>query len=226
VIEGLRNIIHQEVQRFLDRRTRRMPCIVDGYHGDLHAVKVKLQPSGTLSGWIQIETAQVGLQIAPNIGDPGWLDFHEDDRRAAVFVGSNHNDSFPPSQRIAAGELFYKNKSGSTLFFKQDGSIKATDSAGASILLNGGAVTATDKANSTIVLDGAGNAAVTAQTTVSVSAPAIDLGNGGALHQLVTDAIQAALNGHIHLDSRGLPTSPPTVPIVGAGQLTSIVKSQ
>lgn len=163
MIEGLRNLIHQEVQRFLDRRTRRMPCIVNGYRGDLHAVKVTLQPSGTQSGWIQIETDQVGNLVAPNVGDPGWLDFHEDDRRAAVFVGSNHNDSFPPPVQISAGERFSK-AAGSTIYQKKDGSI-----------------TVTDKHGTVIEADGTGNASVTAATAVTVHAPAINLGNGGAL---------------------------------------------
>ncbi|MBV9984497.1 phage baseplate assembly protein V [Bradyrhizobium sp.] len=165
VLEGLRNFIHQEIQRALDRRMRRLPCIVSAYNPSQHTVKVKLQPSGTETGWTQIEAPQVGWMVAPNIGDPGWLEFHEADRRAAVFVGSNHNDSFPPPQQIAAGEWFYKNKAGQSLYFKQDGSI-----------------TATDKAGSTYQLDGTGNVAVTAKTQVTVTAPAINLGaSGGAL---------------------------------------------
>lgn len=164
MIEGLRNFIHQEVQRFLDRRTRRMPCIVDSYRGDLHVVKVKLQPSDILSGWLQIETDQIGGLVAPSIGDPGWLDFHEDDRRAAVYVGSNHNDLFPPPVQIEAGERLTKHKSGSSIYQKNDGSVAVTD-----------------KHGSVIELDGAGNASVTAATAITVNAPAINLGNGGVL---------------------------------------------
>jgi hypothetical protein len=167
-MESFRNFIHLEVQRFLDRRTRKMPCIVTGYRGDLHAVKVELQPTGTLSGWIQVETDQVGNLVAPNIGDPGWLDFHEDDRRAAVFVGSNHNDLFPPPQAINAGERLIKTSFGSMFYFKNDGSI-----------------TSTDKAGTVIASDGTGNATVTATTAVTVHAPAINLGNGGALQPVL-----------------------------------------
>jgi phage baseplate assembly protein V len=157
-IEALRNIIHREVQRFLDRRTRRVPCIVDSYNPSQHTVKVKLQPEGTLTGWLQIETAQVGLQIAPNIGDPGWLEFHEADRRAAVFVGSNHNDLNPPPKEIQAGEAYYQNKSGSSVYFKGDGSI-----------------TATDKSGSSYAMDGTGNVAVTGETKITLDAPVIVL---------------------------------------------------
>jgi phage baseplate assembly protein gpV len=164
MMEAWRNFIHLEVQRFLDRRIRKMPCIVTGYRGDLHAVKVELQPSGTQSGWIQVETDQVGNLVAPNIGDPGWLDFHEDDRRAAVFVGSNHNDLFPPPQAINAGERFTKTSFGSSVYLKNDGS-----------------VTVTDKAGTVIECDGTGNATVTATTAVTVKAPAINLGDGGTL---------------------------------------------
>jgi hypothetical protein len=168
MMEGWRNLVHLEVQRFLDRRIRRTPCVVTGYRGDLHAVKVELQPSGTGTGWIQVETAQVGLLIAPNIGDPGWLEFHENDRRAAVFVGSNHNDLNPPAKQIEAGEFYYQNKSGSSTYYKADGSI-----------------TSTDKAGTVIEADGTGNATVTATTAVTVNAPAINLGNGGTLQPVL-----------------------------------------
>jgi phage baseplate assembly protein gpV len=165
-IEALRNIIHREVLRVLDRRIRRVPCIVDSYNPSQHTVKVKLQPSGTLTGWTQIETAQVGLLIAPSIGDPGWLEFHEADARAAVFVGSNHNDNFPPPQEIQSAEFFYKNKSGSSLYFKSDGSIKAIDSQGGSINLAEGVITATDKVGSSLTLNGSNTATLKAALIV------------------------------------------------------------
>ncbi len=164
-------------------------------------------PSGTYTGWVQIETDQVGLLIAPSIGDPGWLEFHEDDRRAAVFVGSNHNDVNPPPKQIAAGEWFYQNKSGSSLYFKSDGS-----------------VTATDKAGTIIQADGAGNATVTASAAVTVNAPEINFGNGGTLLQLITGAFVALFNNHTHPVSGSL-AEPTSTPITSA-ELTSIVKAQ
>lgn len=175
--EGLRNLIHQECQRFMDRRSQRRPCIVDGYNPQLHAVKVKLQPSDTLSGWIQIETDQVGLLVAPNVGDPGWLEPHDDDGRAWVFVGSNHNDNFPPPIEIAAGEWYYKNKSGSSLYFKSDGSLTATDKGGASIAFDGaGNIAMTGKAGQTIVLDASGNIILT-----PAGSGKVELGGTGGL---------------------------------------------
>jgi hypothetical protein len=181
MIEGLRNFIHQEVQRFLDRRMRKTPCQVTGYRGDIHAVKVMYLPSQTLSGWILIEADQVGSLIAPNIGDPGWIDFHEDDRRAPVFVGSNHNDLNPPPQQIHSGERLYKHKSGSSIYFRADGSVTATDDEGAFVQLLNGTFTVSDKNGTTVSGDGNGIAAVTASVAINVTGPAINLGNGGTL---------------------------------------------
>lgn len=205
-MEGWRNLVHLEVQRFLDRRTRKMPCIVTGYRGDLHAVKVELQPSGTASGWIQIETDQVGNLVAPNIGDPGWLDFHEDDRRAAVFVGSNHNDLNPPPVAINAGERL-TTVFGSTIYQKNDGS-----------------VTVTDKAGTVIEADGTGNATVTATTAITLKAPTISLGDGGSMMQLITGAFMALFNNHTHTVAGGV--AQPTATPISAAQLTSVVKAQ
>lgn len=179
-IEGLNDRAHKEAQRVMDRRMRRTPVIVTAYRGDLHAIKGEIQPWGTPTGWIQVETDQVGNLVAPNIGDPGWLDFHEDDRRAAVFVGSNHNDLFPPPVQINAGERLTR-VFGSTVYQKNDGSVEISDSGGAMWVLRNGAGTFTDKIGTIIATDGEGNANVTAMTAVTVHAPAINLGSGGTL---------------------------------------------
>lgn len=163
-IEGLNDRVHHEAQRVLDRRMRRTPCIVTAYRGDIHAVKVMILPAQTNTNWLSVETTQIGEVIAPNIGDPGWLDFHEDDRRAAVFVGSTHNDQHPVPQAINAGERLVKTSFGSSAYYKNDGSI-----------------TFTDKAGTIIEADGTGNATVTATTAVTVKAPVINLGDGGTL---------------------------------------------
>lgn len=154
-----------------------MPCIVDGYNPALHAVKVRLQPDDIITGWIQIETPQIGWQIAPNVNDPGWVEFHEDDRRAGVFVGTAFNDNFPPPKSIAAGEAYYQNKSGASSYFKADGSITFTDKGGASIALDGsGNITLTGKAGQTIVMDASGNIIMTPSGSGKV-----ELGGTGGL---------------------------------------------
>lgn len=210
MIEALRNVIHREVQRVMDRRIRRIPCIVDAYNPSQHTVKVKLQPSGTLTGWMQIETDQVGLMIAPNVGDPGWLEFHEADRRAAVFVGSNHNDNFPPPKVIAAGEWYYQNKSGSSLYFKTDGSVTAKDNAGASIVLNGGTITIADKAGSALKFNGDGTLQITGTLTGAHGTSPLE-----ATADIITTGDVVAdgksLKAHVHsgVQAGGSDTGPP-----------------
>lgn len=176
-MEGLRNLIRQEIARALDRRARRIPAIVDAYDPASHAVKVKMQPEGTISGWLSIETLQVGsefgVQIAPNIGDPGWLEFHEGDFNAGVFVGSSFNERFKPTP-IAAGEMLLKHKSGSSLYFKNDGTLTITDQAGSKVMLDG-------------------------QGTANVFAETVNLGpEGSSFVKLVTDAFVNLFNTHTH----------------------------
>lgn len=138
--EALRNSVVREVLRALDRRTRRVPVAVDSYNPQLHAVKLKLQPEDTLTGWVPIQPLQTGngfgFHVAPNVNDHGWLEFHEADRRAGVFVGGTFNDLFQPVE-VQAGEWLYKHKSGSSLYFKDDGSVVMTDKGGATATFDG-----------------------------------------------------------------------------------------
>jgi phage baseplate assembly protein gpV len=209
-IEALRNIFHREAQRVLDRRTRRVPCVVDSYNGQNHTVKVKLRPEGTLSGWMQIETAQVGLVIAPNIGDPGWIEFHENDRRAGVFVASNHNNNKPPPKQINAGEFYYQNAKGQWIYVKNDGSITSADGAGASLAMQDGKLTATDKANSTLILNGDNTASLTASGGLTINANVAVNGSVTATQDVKAGSI--SLQDHVHGGVQGGAgdTGPPT----------------
>lgn len=162
--DAVLNIVHREVMRVLAAAPRRIACTVDGYNPQDHTVRVVTQPDGTLSGWVQIQAAQIGMMVAPSANDPGWLEFHEGDGDAPIFVGSSHNDLKPPPAQIEAGEFYYKSPFGQMFYVKADGSI-----------------TSTDKAGTVIEADGAGNATVTATVAVTVNAPAINLGNGGTL---------------------------------------------
>lgn len=162
--DALLNIVHREVTRVMAATPRRIGCVVDGYNPQQHTVRITTRPDGVLSGWVQIAADQIGSLVAPSVGDPGWLEFHEGDGDAPVFVGSSHNDLVPPPAQIEAGERLYKHKSGSSHYFKNDGSVALTD-----------------KNGSVIELDGTGNVTITAATAVTVHAPLINLGNGGAL---------------------------------------------
>lgn len=68
------------------------------------------------------------------------------------------------------------------------------------------------------------NINITSTGQVNVSAPAINLGNGGTLTQLVNDTLLALFNAHTHPVS-GILAGPTTTPMTST-QLTSIVKAQ
>jgi hypothetical protein len=98
--------------------------------------------------------------MPPNIGDHGWLEFHEDDREAGQFIGAVFNDKFKPL-RTEAGEWQYRNKFGASLDWKKDGSTTYTDKAGNTIILDGsGTVTVANKNGNKVILDPGGNVQV------------------------------------------------------------------
>lgn len=178
--EGLVNLIHREVLRVLNRSARRTPCIIDSWDAATHSVRVRFQPEDTLSGLIPVQTAQAGsqfgLHIAPNINDHGWVEFHEDDREAGVFVSSMFNDNFLPVA-VAPGEYLYKHSSGSSIYFKSDGTVTITDKGGSAIAFDGaGNITVTTSGGKvTINSDVTINGALT--STGNVTAGSIDLKN-------------------------------------------------
>jgi hypothetical protein len=178
--DALVNMIHREVLRVLYRQTARTPCVVDSYDPTTAAVKVRLMPdsidgdSPLVTGWLSLHPLQTGngfgWHMPPNIGDHGWVEFHDDDREAGQFVVATFNDQFVPVPTVMAGEWFYQNKWGASVYFAQDGSITLTDATGSTIVMNGaGKVTVTDAAGSMVALDGAGGIVVAGKGGATVT---------------------------------------------------------
>lgn len=186
--EDLINLIHAEVLRVLHRTTRRTPVVVDGYDKKTHSVRLKLMPESTeqkpvLTGWIPLHTMQSGNKRGwfspPNVGDHGWLEFHDDDREAGTFTHAAFNDKFPPDDTVDAGELKYIHPGTETqIYFKKDGSItirgQKTNSQDNSkqMLVFGadGSIMMQDKSgNAKLKLDGSGNIIMDAATWTAVA---------------------------------------------------------
>jgi Type VI secretion system/phage-baseplate injector OB domain len=210
--EDFLNLIHREIMATMDRMTRRQPGIVDSYDPETHAVKLKLMPDSgpgeepVITGWIPLHTMQTGngagWHSPPNIGDPGWIEFHEFDREGGTFQQATFNDQFPPDKTVQAGENKYihpktkttiyfdndgnititgmsgggQDNSKQTIVLKQDGSTSFTDKAGQSVIMNGtDTITITDAAGDTVVMNG-GTITLTSNSVVNVVSPHVNLG--------------------------------------------------
>lgn len=134
--EGLINLIHSEVFRALHRSTRRTPVQVDAYDPKLHAVKLKLMPESmdgsepVVTGWVPLHPVQTGNNFGwhapPNINDHGWLEFSDFDREGGTFTHAVFNDKFKPIQDVQAGELKYRHKTGTLIYFDKNGNVTIT----------------------------------------------------------------------------------------------------
>jgi phage baseplate assembly protein gpV len=127
---GIANYIHREVMSVMHRSTRRTPVVVDGYDKETHSARFQLMPGGNLTGWLPLATPQTGNQFGfytpPQIGDHGWVEFHDDDREAGNFSGAVFDDVFKPLQ-VEAGEFLYQHKTGSQIYFAKGGAVTIRD---------------------------------------------------------------------------------------------------
>ncbi|MGI4776961.1 MAG: phage baseplate assembly protein V [Janthinobacterium lividum] len=121
------------------RQDTRM-AIVDAYDPDTYSVKVRLQPSDVLTGWIPISSSWVGngwgLFAAPSIGDMVQVECQEGDIDAGLMVGSMFNDVDRPLP-VPSGELWIVHKSGAFFKLTNDGAGEFSDAHGAMVRLNG-----------------------------------------------------------------------------------------
>jgi hypothetical protein len=222
--EDFLNLIHREIMATMDRMTRRQPGIVDSYDPETHAIKLKLMPDSgegetpVITGWIPLHTQQTGNQFGwhspPNIGDPGWIEFHEFDREGGTFQQATFNDNFPPDKTVEAGELKYIHKSKTSIYFDKDGNITITgmntsDGKGGGqdnskqtiVLKKDGSTSFTDKAGQSVVMNGTDTIAITdaAGDTVVM--------NGGTI-TLTSKSVVNVVSPHVNLGA-----SSGTVPV-------------
>ena len=159
--------------------------IVDGYDPSNYAIRVALQPDGTLTDWISLKTAWAGngwgLFLAPSIGDVVEVDFQEADGESGS-VGwrffNNQNRPLP----VPSGEAWLVHKSGASIKLTNDGKLTLADGHG-----------------TVLALDNAGNVAITGNVTVTgaITAQGEVTGNGKRLstHQHSGVAIGGANTG-------------------------------
>lgn len=125
----LQNAMTQRAMLAAAQKISRMHGLVASYDPNTYSVKVTLQPSETLTGWIPIETHAIGngwgIAYGPQIGDQAIVDFADGDPEAATVSGFIYSDEDRPPP-VPSGELWTVHKSASLLKFHNDGTVELT----------------------------------------------------------------------------------------------------
>lgn len=139
-MEALLNQVRRAAaEEALSRATTRHGTIT-GYDPDNHAVKVSIQPEGTLTGWLPLKALWIGngwgMFAAPSIGDAVEIDFQEADGGVGSVGWRFFNDLERPLS-VPAGEFWLVHKHGQSVKLTTDGALILDDGAGAVIKLKG-----------------------------------------------------------------------------------------
>lgn len=92
-----------------------------------HAVRVRLQPEGVLSGWLPVASPWVGagwgVFCLPSPGDQVLVLAQEGEAEHGVVVGGCFSDPRPPPA-AAVGELVLRHASGAAIRLGNDGTVR------------------------------------------------------------------------------------------------------
>lgn len=115
-------------------RARTRHGVITGYDPETHSAKVKLQPDGTLTGWLPIKSLAVGngwgIVFAPALGEAVEVAFQEDNGGAGTITGQMFNDEDRPPN-TPSGEWGLVHKHGASIKFTNDGKLTLGDGGGA-----------------------------------------------------------------------------------------------
>ena len=139
-MQGLLNQMRRVASEVMSSRAVTRQGKVSSYDPAQHAVKVGLQPDGTLTDWIPLKSASVGngfgIYAAPNVGDVIEVHFQEDDGGVPTAgLRFFHNDARPLP--VPAGEIWIAHASGAMVKLTNDGKLTLLDGHGAVIALSG-----------------------------------------------------------------------------------------
>lgn len=128
----LENAITMRAALAASQKISRVHGLVASYDPNTYSIKVTLQPSGVLTGWIPILTGAIGqgygVAYGPQVGDQAIVDFANGDVEAPTVTGFIFSDSDRPPP-VPSGELWAVQKSGSLLKMHNDGTIEVTAAA-------------------------------------------------------------------------------------------------
>jgi phage baseplate assembly protein gpV len=169
--------IKQVVAQLLSEFARPQVGNVWDYDPVKYAVKVELQPTGEVTGWIPLGSPWVGngfgMVVAPNIGDMVKVEFIDGSWQAAVTGQRFFNDNNPPPE-CPAGEFWLVHQTGSLLKFLADGSVLLT-------------------AHTNLTATVGGNLAANVTGTATITAPTVDV-NASSAANITTPT--ATVNGN------------------------------
>lgn len=143
MLQEMLNLVRLEVYRVMKTYSKNRVGTVTSYDPKTHMVKVAFQPRGNESGWIPVSAHHMGdgfgVMIGPAVGDQLEIGFQEGDPDTPRVIGRYHSDKDKPPQ-IKSGEILLKHKSGSTIMFKEDGTVHIKSHGG--LFINGSGETA------------------------------------------------------------------------------------
>jgi phage baseplate assembly protein V len=125
----LTNHMRKVGQQVLDALAKTRHGLVSSYDPNNYAVKVRLQPDDTETGWLPLKSIFIGngwgLFCPPTIGDAVEVDFQEGSVEAGSVGWRFFNDEDRPVS-CPAGSFWLLHQSGSGLKFNADGSVELT----------------------------------------------------------------------------------------------------
>ena len=140
MIEGLLNQVRRAAEDSAQSQAVTRHGTISSYDPSNHAVKVELQPDGTLTGWIPLKASWVGngwgMFAAPQIGSAVEVSFQEADGGVGSAGLSFFNDVERPLS-VPAGEFWLVHASGAFVKLTNDGALALGDGHGAQMLLPG-----------------------------------------------------------------------------------------
>ncbi len=221
MIERMKQVAAQMMAQF---GTQRMGTVYD-YDLASYSVRVQIQPTGEITGWIPIGAEWVGngfgMAIGPNIGDQVRIDPLEGSKQIAVMGKRFFNDVDTPLA-VPSGECWLVHSSRSLIKLLNNGDIEIHSSRNITATADGD-ITATAINNATVT---ATNITATALAVATIIAPSIILKNAGAaIKKLCTEVFMQLYNSHTHPYSGGQTQTPTQQAAVGT-HTTNIVQAE
>jgi phage baseplate assembly protein gpV len=143
-MEGLANQMRRAATEAMQSRATTRHGTISSYDPTNYAVKVELQPEGTVTGWLPLKSPQVGngwgIFCPPSIGDAVEVDYQEADGGAGSVGWRFFNDEDRPLP-VPAGEIWLVHESGASVKLTTDGKLTLDDGVGAMVALGDGKIT-------------------------------------------------------------------------------------